>query len=213
MQLVRLTVSDTGHGIERTVIDHIFEPYYTTKEKGKGTGLGLAVVHGIVKDHGGSITVFSEPEKGATFNVFLPRIEGAECAVEPEGTTPFPMGKEGVLFIDDELAIVDIGGRMLERLGYKVVVRTSPIEALEAFKAQPEKFDLVITDMTMPKMTGDELAKEIMAIRPDITIILCTGFSERINEEKAQAIGIRGFVMKPFVIREMAQAIRRVLND
>jgi PAS domain S-box-containing protein len=210
---LRLTVSDTGHGIEKKVIDRVFEPYYTTKGKSGGTGMGLAVVHGIVKSHGGIITVYSKPDKGSTFNVFLPRFEGAEVVEETDiRLGRIQTGKERILFIDDEPAIVDIAKGMLEHLGYKVQVRTSPIEALSAFKALSDKFDLIISDMTMPKMTGDELAKEFMAIRPDIPIILCTGFSEHINEEKAKAIGIRKFVMKPFVMREMAEAIRQVLE-
>jgi PAS domain S-box-containing protein len=210
---MRLTVSDTGHGMEKNVLDRIFEPYFTTKEKGEGTGMGLAVVHGIVKSFGGGITVYSESGKGATFKVFLPRIKVAEVEEKPEEITSLLMGNERILFVDDEPAIVDIGKRMLERLGYTVEVRTSPIESLEAFKAQPEKFDLVITDMTMPKMTGDELAKELMAIRPNIPIILCTGFSERITEERAEEMGIRAFSMKPFVMRDFSSAIRKVLNQ
>ncbi|HUV59629.1 MAG TPA: PAS domain S-box protein [Desulfatiglandales bacterium] len=211
---LRLTVSDTGHGIEKKVIDRIFEPYYTTKEKSGGTGMGLAVVHGIVKSHGGIITAYSKPGKGSTFNVFLPRIEHAEAAKETEiRLGKIPTGKERILFIDDEPAIADIAKGMLEHLGYKVEVRTSPIEALAAFKALSDKFDLIISDMTMPKMTGDELAKELMTIRPDIPIILCTGFSEHINEEKAKAIGIQKLVMKPFIMREMAEAIRQVLDS
>jgi two-component system cell cycle sensor histidine kinase/response regulator CckA len=210
---MRLTVSDTGHGMEKNVMDRIFEPYFTTKEKGEGTGMGLAVVHGIVKSFGGGIIVYSEPGKGATFKVFLPRIKVPEVEAKSEEITLLPMGNERILFVDDEPAIVDIGKQMLERLGYKVEVRTSPIESLEAFKAQPEKFDLVITDMTMPKMTGDELAKELMAIRPNIPIILCTGFSERITEESAKEIGIRAFSMKPFVMRDLSSTIRKVLNQ
>jgi len=209
---VKLTVSDTGHGIEKKGIDKIFDPYFTTKEKGEGTGMGLAVVHGIVKTYGGGITVYSELEKGTTFHVYLPRIE-REVTAEPEEMIPLPMGKEQILFVDDEPAIVDIGKSMLEQMGYKVEVRTSPIEAHEAFRTQPDKFDLVITDMTMPKVTGDDLAKELMAIRPDIPIILCTGFSERITEEMAKALGIRAFVMKPFVMRDLANTIRRILDQ
>jgi len=211
---LRLTVSDTGQGIEEKAIDRIFEPYFTTKEKSGGTGMGLAVVHGIVKSHGGIITVYSKPGKGSTFNVFLPRIEPAEAVEETEiRLRKIPTGKEHILFIDDEPAIVDIAKGMLEHLGYKVEARTSPIEALAAFKVLSGKFDLIISDMTMPKMTGDELAKELMAIRPDIPIILCTGFSEHINEEQAKAIGIRKLIMKPFVMREMAEAIRQVLDS
>jgi PAS domain S-box-containing protein len=211
---LRFTVSDTGQGIEEKAIDRIFEPYFTTKEKSGGTGMGLAVVHGIVKSHGGIITVYSKPGKGSTFNVFLPRIEPAEVVEEAEiRLGRIPTGKEHILFIDDEPAIADIAKGMLEHLGYKVEVRTSPIEALAAFKVLSDKFDLIISDMTMPKMTGDVLAKELMAIRPGIPIILCTGFSEHINEEKAKAIGIRKLVMKPFIMREMAEAIRQALDS
>ena len=210
---LRLTVSDTGSGMEEKVINRIFEPYYTTKQKNGGTGMGLAVVHGIVKSHGGVITVYSKPGKGSTFNVFLPKFESAEGAEEAQiRREKIQKGKEHILFIDDEPAIVDIGKGMLEHLGYTVQVRTSPIEALSAFRALSDKFDLIISDMTMPKMTGDELAKELMAIRPDIPIILCTGFSEHMNEEKAKAIGVRKFVMKPFIMREMAEAVRQVLD-
>jgi len=211
---LRLTVSDTGQGIEEEALGRIFEPYFTTKGQNGGTGMGLAVVHGIVKSHGGIITVYSKPGKGSTFNVFLPRIEHAEADKETDiRLGKIPTGNEHILFIDDEPAIVDIGKGMLEHLGYTVEVRTSPIEALAAFKALSGKFDLIISDMTMPKMTGDELAKELMNIRPDIPIILCTGFSEHINEEQAKAIGIRKLIMKPFIMREMAEAIRQVLDS
>jgi len=208
---MRLTVSDTGHGIEKKDIDRIFEPYFTTKKEGEGTGIGLAIAHGIVKGHDGSIIVYSEPGKGTTLHVFLPRIE-REVTSEPEEMLPLLMGKERILFVDDEIAIVDIGKRMLERLGYTVETRTSPIEALAAFRAQPEKFDLVVTDMTMPQMTGDELAKELMTIRSDVPIILCTGFSESITKEGAKEMGIREFAMKPFVMRDLANVVRRILD-
>ncbi|MBW2335095.1 MAG: response regulator [Deltaproteobacteria bacterium] len=162
----------------------------------------------------GIITVYSKPGKGSTFNVFFPRIEHVEAAEETEiRLGKIPTGKEHILFVDDEPAIVDIAKGMLEHLGYKVEARTSPMEALAAFKVLSGKFDLIVSDMTMPKMTGDELARELMAIRPDIPIILCTGFSEHITEEKAKAIGIQKFVMKPFIMREMAEAIRQVLDS
>ena len=209
---VRLSVSDTGHGMNRRVMKRIFDPYFTTKEKGVGTGLGLAVVDGIVKTHGGAITAYSEPEKGATFHVYLPRIEHPEAAVEAEGIEPFPTGHERILFVDDEKLLVDIGFQMLERLGYQVTPRTSSTEALEAFRAQPEKFDLVITDQTMPNMTGETLAKELTQIRPDIPVILCTGYSEIPSESKLGASAIRDVVRKPIIVREMANSIRRVLD-
>ena len=209
---LRLTVTDTGYGMDKQVLDRIFEPYYTTRKESGGTGIGLSVVHGIVKNHGGVITVYSEPGKGTTFNVFLPRIESPEGVAETEEVGALPRGNERILFVDDEPAIVDIGKGMLGHLGYRVETRTSSIEALEAFRAQPEKFDLVITDMTMPNMTGDELARELMVIRSDLPIIICTGFSGKISEEKAKAMGIRKLVMKPIVMSEMAKAVREALD-
>ena len=173
--------------------------------------MGLAVVHGIVKSHGGAITVNSEPGKGTTFHIFFPRIE-SRVASHFEVAGPPPRGDECILFVDDEEPLANIIRRNLERLGYKVVARTSSIEALETFRAQPDKFDLVITDQTMPKMTGVELSKELMHIRPDMPIILCTGFSEAITPEKAKEMGIRAYVMKPIIPRDMAEVIRRVLD-
>ncbi|MBC8417917.1 MAG: response regulator [Proteobacteria bacterium] len=209
---LRLTVSDTGHGIPPDIIAQIFDPYFTTKDIGEGTGLGLSVVHGIVKSHGGTIRVYSEPGKGSSFQVYLPVIEEAEKQ-EEESEGPVPTGSERILFIDDEETIADIGRQMLERLGYEVVAMTSSIEALELIKAQPEKFDLVITDMTMPHMTGDKLAQELMKIRPDIPIILCSGHGKRISEEKARDMGIRAFIMKPILKRAMAETVRKALGD
>jgi PAS domain S-box-containing protein len=208
---VRLTVSDTGQGISKEVMERIFEPYFTTKEKGVGTGLGLAVTHGIVKSHGGAITLESKPGKGSTFNVYIPRIE-KEVTPEHETTEIFPAGRERILFIDDEKVLVEVGKQMLEKLGHEVTTRTSSIEALELFRVKPDQFDLVITDMTMPNMTGDKLAKEIMGIRADIPIVLCTGYSERIGRESAEKMGIRGFVMKPLSMNELANAIRNGID-
>lgn len=212
---LKLTVSDTGHGMAPDILERIFDPYFTTKEKGKGTGLGLSVVHGIVKDHHGAITVESELGKGATFHILLPRLDHAkEAAVETEPRLGgIPTGHEHILFIDDEQALVDLGKQMLEILGYEVITRTSSIEALGLFQAQPNKFDLVITDMTMPNMTGEKLAKELMRIRPNIPIILCTGFSEQITEKESKEIGIREFAMKPLVMRDLAKSIRKVLAE
>ncbi len=209
-EYIALEVSDSGHGMESDVADRIFDPYFTTKEVGDGTGMGLAVVHGIVKNHNGAVHVYSEPGKGTTFKVFFPLIESEEM---PESTShePLPTGTERILFVDDEDALADLGKRMLERLGYNVTVRTSSIEALEAFKSQPDKFDLVLTDMTMPNMTGNKLAEEVMKIRHGFPIILCTGYSEMVTEANAQQFGIKAFVMKPLVMREIAETIRQVL--
>jgi PAS domain S-box-containing protein len=209
---LRLTVSDTGHGMTPDVRERIFDPFFTTKEPGEGTGLGLSVVHGIVKSLGGTITVDSQPGKGSTFQIYLP-LAGRELEPEVETEKTVPAGDERILFIDDELVLANMGKQMLERLGYEVVSRTSSIEALELFRAQPDRFDLVITDMTMPNMTGEKLAAEIMNIRPDVPVILCTGFSEVITADKAKAMGIREYVMKPILKRRIAETIRRVLDE
>ena len=209
---VRLTVGDTGHGVDPSILERIFDPYFTTKGPGEGTGMGLAVVQGIVKRHGGMITVHSELGKGTTFHALFPRIE-QEIVPETTVAEALPSGNERILFIDDEEPLVDLGKGMLESLGYSVTTKTSSLEALEAFRAKPDAFDLVITDVTMPAMTGIELAKELMAIRPDIPIILCTGFSELINEKRAKEMGIQEFVMKPFVIGKHSKTIRKVLEQ
>ena len=209
---VVLSISDSGCGIDPAIRDKIFDPYFTTKAQGKGTGLGLAVVYGIVKDHGGDIRFYSELGVGSTFTVYLPLMERS---LETENIQRFESdrtGHERILLVDDEEPIVRVQKQMLERLGYRVTERTSSFDALEAFRANPDAFDLVVTDMTMSGMTGDQLARELISIRPDISIILCTGFSERINQEKAAAIGIHGFLMKPVVRSEMAGMVRKVLD-
>jgi CheY-like chemotaxis protein/anti-sigma regulatory factor (Ser/Thr protein kinase) len=209
---VRISVRDTGHGMGPDVIKRIFDPYFTTKDKGVGTGLGLAVVQGIVKKYGGVIKVESDLGKGTTFHVYLPTV----AASTPAGSERAALiigGSERVLFVDDEKMLVDIGKQALERLGYEVVARTSSVEALELFRARPDRFDLVITDQTMPNMTGDELANELIRIRPDIPVIVCTGYSQTIDPKRAAERGIKGFVMKPVLISEIAGAIRKALNQ
>ena len=210
---VRLTVSDTGYGMTSKIMDRIFDPYFTTKDTGEGTGLGLSVSQGIVKAHEGTITAYSEPGKGTTFHVYLPVIPEAEKAEKEESEQPLPTGSERILFIDDEQVLIDVGRRMLERLEYEVVTKRSSIEALELFRREPDRFDLVITDMTMPHMTGDKLAQELMKIRSDIPVILCTGHSSLVSEEKANDMGIRAFVMKPITNRVIAETVRRVLDE
>jgi len=210
---LRLRVSDTGHGIHPQILKRIFDPYFTTKEAGKGTGLGLAVVHGIVKSYGGGIVVSSEVGKGSAFDVYFPRIDAVKASLGTERAEPLPLGgQERVLFVDDEETIAEIGQKLLKYLGYRVVVRTSSLEALELFRTKTDEFDLVITDMTMPNMTGEKFAQEVLKIRREIPVILCTGFSEQITEEKAKAMGIREFVMKPLVIMDLAKAMRRALD-
>jgi len=207
-----LTVSDTGPGITPEVIDRIFDPYFTTKEVAKGTGMGLSVVHGIVKSCHGIITVNSEPGKGSLFEVLLPVFE-AETQLKVEKPDTLPIGTERILFVDDEPSLVNIVRQILERLGYEVETRINPIEALDLFLSGPDRFDLVITDMTMPQMTGQRMVKEILDIRPDMPIILCTGFSDKISEEKAGEIGINALVFKPFVARDFSLTVRKVLDE
>jgi CheY-like chemotaxis protein len=210
---LKLSVSDTGHGMNSVVMKKIFDPYFSTKGPGEGTGMGLAVVHGIVKSHGGDITVFSKLGEGTTFHVYLPLIKTR--LVEPKTVPPgpAPTGTEHILFVDDEEPIVRMMQQILERLGYHVTSRTSSVEALEAFKAKPDEYDLVITDMTMPNMTGIELASGLKEIRSDIPIIMCTGFSETIDEDKAKNMGILAYIMKPFLIDEIAKTIRKVFDE
>ncbi len=210
---LKLTVSDSGHGMAQAIIDHIFEPFYTTKANDEGTGLGLSVVHGIVSSCGGMITVSSEPHKGSSFSVFLPSIKSpAEFKKEQE--VFIPMGnQEHVLFIDDEPTLVKMGHQVLESLGYKVTSQTDGFEALNLIKAQPDRFDLVVTDMTMPKITGDKLALAIKAIRPKLPVILCSGFSTQMDEHKAATLGIRAYVRKPVLREHLARIIREVLDE
>jgi PAS domain S-box-containing protein len=209
---MRLTVSDTGHGMDSATMERIFDPYFTSKGVGKGTGLGLPVVRGIVKGYGGAITVTSEIGKGTTFHVYLPTIE-RESIISDEPSSPIPKGAGRILFVDDEMPLVDLWRKSLGRLGYKVVIATDSLQALELFRAHPEDFDLVMTDYTMPKMTGIDLADQMMRVRPDIPVILCTGLIERIIEEKAKETGIRVLLKKPLEMRKTAEEIRKVLDQ
>jgi CheY-like chemotaxis protein len=208
---LRLTVRDTGHGMTPDVMSRIFEPFFTTKRQGEGVGMGLSVVHGVVKSHGGAVSVASELGKGTTFTIYLPRIVGDRQAGEDRPQT-FTGGNERVLFIDDEDIQVRAMNKLLEHLGYKVVGLSDPREALELFRRQPGSFDLAIMDQTMPAMAGIDLAREILKLRPGLPIILCTGYSESVNEAQALAAGVRAFMLKPFSVTEIAQTIRRVLR-
>jgi PAS domain S-box-containing protein len=209
---VLLTVHDTGQGIAPEMLGRIFEPFFTTKGVGEGTGMGLAIAHGIVASHGGTLTVESTPGQGTTFALYLPRI-GEATAGEARPQEPVPQGTGRILFVDDEEVLARIGHALLVHLGYDVVACTSSREALETFQATPQHFDLVLTDQTMPEMTGEVLARELRRIRPDIPIILCTGFSHVMNAEKAHALGIDAFLMKPLVTQELAQVIRRLVGQ
>ena len=210
---LKLVVSDTGHGMAPQVAERIFEPFFTTKGVGEGSGMGLAVVHGIVKSHGGEIAVQSEPGRGAAFQIYLPvsdRILSPEIAV-PD--TSMPSGSENILFVDDEDDLVNVGRQILTRLGYTVTPRSSGLSALETFKNDPSLFDLIITDQTMPEMTGLEFISRVLTIRPDIPAILCTGYSRLVTEETALEHGARRFIMKPLDYGDVARIIREVLDE
>ena len=207
-RFVRLTVSDTGPGIDPEVADRVFDPFFTTKKQGEGTGMGLAMVHGIVKRHDGYLELENKPGQGATFHVFLPKSSAMERPIlETQAELVFREGR--ILFVDDEKPLTDIGKEMLESCGFEVVTRTSSIEALEAFRYRADDFDMVITDQTMPNMTGMEFAREILKIRPNMPIILCTGFSDAISYERMSDIGIGDFIMKPILKQDLVAAIGR----
>jgi signal transduction histidine kinase/ActR/RegA family two-component response regulator len=209
---VRLSVSDTGEGMSPDTLERIFDPFFSTKPKGEGTGLGLSVVHGIVASHGGTITVSSELGKGSCFTVYLPRHRADGPRDSAAGHDAIPRGHERVLFIDDEADLAAIGNQMLTGLGYRVISATRSTEALALFRLNPSAFDVVVTDQTMPELTGVELAKEILALRADMPIIMCTGFSHVVDDGFARAAGIRAFLMKPLSKKEIAQTIRGVLD-
>jgi len=211
-QYVRLSISDNGIGMSQNTKQKAFEPYFTTKEQGKGTGLGLAVVYGIVKEHKGEIKVYSELGKGTTFNVFLPLMKKSSEIATVDNVARAATGTERILLVDDEVPVAKLEGQMLSRLGYQVTVKTNSVDALNVFKSNPDSFDLVISDMTMPNMTRDQLVQKILSTKPNTPIIICTGFSERINKEQADIIGAKGFFMKPVGKYDMAQMVRNVLN-
>ncbi len=208
---LKSTVRDNGTGIPLDILDRIFDPFFTTKDVGEGTGMGLAMVHGIVKQHGGAITVASTPGLGTTFTILLPRVEEV-----PEEETriieTLPTGTERILFVDDEALLVQSNSSMLETLGYQVTAMKSSLDALAVFRGDPSRFDIVISDQTMPNLTGFELAREILRLRPDMPVILSTGYSDQVTPEKAQEVGIRAVVMKPVRRRDLAQKVRNVLD-
>ncbi|MBU0729403.1 MAG: PAS domain-containing protein [Proteobacteria bacterium] len=209
---VWLTVSDTGHGMNKQIQERIFDPYYTTKQTGEGTGLGLAVVHGIITSYGGHIKVNSAPQKGTSFNVFLPWIDLPSYDQEDQTTDILPHGNERILVVDDEETIATLEERILNGLGYQVTSTTSSEKALQIFSSSPHEFDLIITDMTMPAINGAELSGKILALRPDIPILLCTGYSDLIDHEKASTLGISRLLMKPVARKELAGVVREILD-
>ncbi len=208
---VQLTIGDTGPGIEPAIMGRIYDPYFTTKEKGEGTGLGLSVVHGIIQSLKGAVAMESEPGKGTVFNVYLPRVIGVpeSDAAQPQS---LPTGNERILLADDEDALATMGRLMLDRLGYQVTVKTDSYEALNTFRSQPDQFDLIISDKTMPRMTGFDLAEEIKKIRPDVPIIICTGYSDETEANKAVRLGISRLIVKPLSMDELAIAVRSALD-
>ena len=208
---IELSIRDTGEGIPLKIRDKIFDPFFTTKEVGKGTGLGLSMVYSIVKSSGGSIACHSQVGEGTEFRILLPALEG-DAAQEEGATELTPRGKEHILLIDDEEMLVELGQTMLQRLGYRVTTRNSSLDALTTFQNQPDSFDLIITDQTMPGMTGFDLARRILQIRPQVPILLCTGYSGMIDEDKALAAGIKGFAYKPLAKKDIGALIRKVLD-
>lgn len=209
---LKFMVADTGHGMSSNIESRIFEPYFTTKDVGEGSGMGLATVHGIVKNHGGDIKVFSEQDAGTSFHILLPLIEH-KIEAKVEESLEIPGGTERILFVDDEQFLIDIGKEFLEKLGYTVDVWPNPNEALDSFRKNPDKYDMVITDMTMPTMTGLKLASEVKKVSPLIPIILCTGYSKNITPESAIDMGINSILMKPLTLQKMAKTIRRVFEN
>ena len=212
-EYVVIGVQDTGHGIKTENIRRIFDPYFTTKKQDAGTGMGLAVAYGIIKSYGGTISVDSKLGKGTVFHVCLPVFDKPEDKTRTETFETLPRGSERILFVDDEEAVLDMVKKILTRLGYEVEVFQSSVNAIKSFEAQPEKYDLIITDQSMPYVSGENTAIELMNIRPDVPIILCTGYSELISEDKAKAIGIKAFLMKPIEKSVFAKTIRDVLDQ
>ncbi len=211
---VVLEIKDTGHGMDQHTITNIFDPYFTTKEVGKGTGLGLSVIHGIVKDYHGFIRVDSKPGKGSMFQIYIPALVEEASAKETsvDNEQVLPTGTERILIIDDESSIVAVNQKILERLGYTVTVTTESFWALEKIRSAPDQFDLVISDQTMPGLTGVELSKEILKTRPDMPIIICTGYSSVISEENFLAMGIKRYLKKPISTKRLAMSIRQVID-
>jgi CheY-like chemotaxis protein len=212
-QYLELRVSDTGEGMNQNQLSQIFDPFYTTKKKGEGTGLGLSVVHGIVTKTGGNIAVKSSPGQGTTFTLLLPEVEKSTPRQSAsDDSIDLPTGTERILMVDDEITLLEMTKEYLTLLGYQLISCSDSRNALDIFHKQPDFFDLVITDQTMPDIPGDQLVGEILKIRPDIPIILNTGFSESINEDKARAIGIRTYLLKPVPMETLAATIRCVLD-
>ncbi|HSO20762.1 MAG TPA: ATP-binding protein, partial [Desulfosarcina sp.] len=210
---VCLAVADTGHGIDQAIIDRIFEPYFTTKGPAEGTGMGLSMVHGIVKGHEGYIAVHSALGEGTTFHVYIPQIASVQETTLDETTDLMPLGHEHILLVDDEPQLLAMQRQILERLGYEVTAMGRSAEALTIFRRAPESFELLVTDQTMPDLTGAELVQAVLQTRPELPIVLCTGFSEALSSEAAAELGIRHYLQKPVPLKLLAQTIRLALNE
>ena len=209
----KLSICDDGYGIPADLIEKIFDPYFTTKGAGKGTGLGLSVAYGAVKEHGGDIQVSSRIGHGTIFNIYFPLIGQFEENNFEQQFIDVKTGTEKILLVDDETAIVKLEKQMLEKLGYQITGKTNSIDALKTFRSDPDNFDIVVTDMNMPGLTGMQLAKEILSIRPELPIIICTGFSEWLNEEQVYKLGVKGLLMKPMSKARIAETIRNLLDQ
>jgi CheY-like chemotaxis protein len=208
---LKLTVSDTGCGMPSDIQEHIFDPFFTTKEIGEGIGLGLAVVHGIINSHHGGITIESEPGKGTTFQIFFPVTEEViPQEMHTKDESDVKEGNEHILLVEDEPALLKVYKTALIQLGYHITTQNNGVEALDTFRANPDQFDMVLTDQAMPHMTGEQLSQELLNLRPDIPIILMTGYSDSISEKRAQALGIRRFLKKPFKLVVLAHVIRKI---
>ncbi len=211
---VCLTIRDTGTGISENHLDRIFDPYFTTKSVGKGSGMGLAVVHGIVKSHDGMITVDSKLHTGTTVNIYFPLVESTKDTAETtDDSSQLPCGDEHILIVDDETEVLNITKLRLERLGYNTTTTCSSNKALELYRDDPQAYDLVISDQTMPDLTGDKLARQLKKIRPDVSVIICSGYSLTLDQNSAKAIGIKAFIQKPTTTKELAMTIRKILDE
>ena len=209
---VRLSVCDTGHGMDTATLERIFDPFFTTKPPGQGTGLGLAVVHGIVRNHEGGITVYSQPGEGAAFHLYFPAVERESYDGQGDAPPVSSGAGERLLFVDDEDIVAKVAARVLERLGYKVTACTDPKEALALFQQQPGDFELVITDYTMPGLTGTALSAELLKVRPEVPIILITGFTSSLDDKKVREMGIRKLLIKPFSAAALAESVKTALD-
>ena len=210
---VCLSVGDTGTGMAPETRDKIFDPYFTTKPKGKGTGLGLSMVHGIVKKYRGEIQLTSSPGQGSRFRIFFPAIDKETESKAVKARAALPVGTERILLVDDEEQVLKLEMEILSRLGYEVIAETSSKRALDLVRENPDRFDLMISDMTMPEMTGDLLTRAISEAAPDLPVVICTGFSERIDEARAQSLGVKRVILKPIAKSDLAETVRTVLDE